>query len=131
MTESHHFTPTAPLTAARDRGPSQYFHGRRRVQRNFKELLNRAAQAGNGTTFLIQGAPGAGKTALLYECEKHARAREWQVAEIGVRSLWDPNQLLDSLGLGDKYEVTEKSTHFGLNNLFWERVQKLPTPDYC
>ena len=59
-----------------------------------------------------------GKTALLFECEKHARAREWKVAEIGVRSLWDPNQMLDSLGLGDKYEVTEKSTQFGWKNVF-------------
>jgi len=118
MTESHQFNPTAPLIAALDRGSSQYFHGRKRIQRNFKELLNRVAQAGNGTTFLIEGAPGASKTALLYECEKHARAREWKVAEIGVRSLWDPNQLLDSPGLGDKYEVTEKSTQFGLRNLF-------------
>lgn len=128
MIESHHFTPTAPLTAARDRGPSQYFHGRTRIQRNFKELLKRATQAGNGTTFLIQGAPGVGKTALLYECEKHARAREWKVAKIGVRSLWDSNKLLDSLGLGDKYEVTEKSTQFGLK-YFFRRGYKSSRPE--
>ena len=128
MTESHHSTPTAPLTAARDRGPSQYFHGRIRIQRNFKELLKRATQAGNGTTFLIQGAPGVGKTALLYECEKHARAREWEVAKIGVRSLWDPNKLLDSLGLGDNYEVIEKSTQFGLK-YFFRRGYKSSRPE--
>ena len=118
MSDSHHFSPAAPLTAALDRGPSRYFHGRKWVQRNFKALLSRAAQAGNGTTFLIQGAPGAGKTALLYECERHARDRKWKVAEIDVLSLCDPHQMLDSLGLGGKYKVIEKSTQFGLKYLF-------------
>ena len=118
MSESHHFGPAAPLTAALDRGPTRYFHGRKRVQNNFKALLSRAAKAKSGTTFLIQGAPGAGKTALVYECEKHASARGWKVAEIGVLSLCDPHEMLDSLGLGDKNRVTEKSMQFGLKYLF-------------
>ena len=118
MSKSRHFTPTTPLTAARDRGPSRYFHGRERSQRNFKELLQRATQAGNGTTFLIQGAPGVGKTALLYECGNHARAQEWKVVKIGVEALWKPYKLLDSLGLADKYKPTEKSVQFGLKDLF-------------
>ena len=90
MSKSRHVTPPTPLTAARDRGPSRYFHGRERIQHNFKELLRRATQAGGGTTFLIQGAPGVGKTALLYECGNHARAQEWKVVNIGVESLWKP-----------------------------------------
>ena len=59
---------TPPLTAAFDRGASKYFHGRRQILRDFRKLAERAIQAKSGTTFLIQGAPGAGKTALLAEC---------------------------------------------------------------
>ena len=79
--------------------------------------MGRAAETYTGTVFLIQGAPGAGKTALLAECERIARGREWQVANIGVGSLWDPYELLDSLGLVDKYDVTEKSTKFDLKDV--------------
>ena len=59
---------TGPVTAAFDRGPAKYFHGRKQILHDFNELVERATQADSGTTFLIQGAPGAGKTALLYEC---------------------------------------------------------------
>ena len=96
-----------------DRGPAKYFHGRKKVLDDFNGLLQFASQSTRGTIFLIQGAPGAGKSALFYECEKHARAGKWEVVDIGVGSLWDPYRLLGSLGLGEKYQPTEKSTQFG------------------
>ena len=40
-------------------------------------------QSEMGTTFLIQGAPGAGKTALFAECEKQAKGEGWRVARLG------------------------------------------------
>ena len=116
MAKSRRF-PDPPITAAIDRGPARHFHGRKQILRNFDGLLGGAAKTDTGTIFLIQGAPGAGKTALLAECERIARGREWEVANIGVGSLWDPYKLLDSLGLGDKYEVTEKSTQFGVKDV--------------
>lgn len=59
-----------------------------------------------------------GKSALLHECGKHARAQEWKVVKIGVESLWKPYKLLDSVGLADKYKLTEKSIKFVLKDLF-------------
>ena len=56
-----------PTTGFSDRGPAKYFHGRREILSSFHELLLHANQNRGGTTFLIQGAPGAGKTALLAE----------------------------------------------------------------
>ncbi len=39
------------------------------------------------------------------------------MAKIGVESFWDPDKLLGSLGHESKYEVTEKSTRFGVKNI--------------
>ena len=110
--------PKSPSDFVPDRGPAKYFHGRQTILDGFSALLKYASQKTWGTIFLIQGAPGAGKSALLYECEKHARAREWMVADIGLGSLWDPHKLLDSLGLGDKYKPAEKSKQFGFKSFF-------------
>ena len=109
--------PKSPSDFVPDRGPAKYFHGRKTILDGFNGLLQYASQKTWGTIFLVQGAPGAGKSALLYECEKHARARKWEVADIGVGSLWNPYKLLDSLGLGDNYKPTEKSTQFGAKNV--------------
>ncbi len=95
-----------PHTAAFDRGPSPYFHGRKIIQRNFRNLLDRAQASNTGTTFLIQGALGAGKTALLYECERHALQAGWNVVSIPTSSLWDTNELLSALGEGSKLNLT-------------------------
>ncbi len=81
------------VTAAFDRGRAKYFHGRKQTLRNFVGLVDRAKEADSGTTFLIQGAPGAGKTALLYECEQLAEKRKWEVADISSAALWDPDEL--------------------------------------
>ena len=94
-----------PLTAAFDRGPAKYFHGRRQILRDFKELIVRAAQAKSGTTFLIQGAPGAGKTALLHECEKLAREGKWKIARIYPPALWYPEELQPCLDPKKSFQI--------------------------
>ncbi len=76
-----------------DRGPAKYFHGRKEVLSLFSARRTRASVGGpsaQGTTFLIQGAPGAGKTALLYRCAVEAAEDGWTVAEIDSRALYDP-----------------------------------------
>ncbi len=86
-----------PITAAFDRGPAKYFHGRKQILRDFSELVERATQADSGTTFLIQGPPGAGKTALLAKCEELARGRGWKTVDIAPPALWNHNELQQSL----------------------------------
>ncbi|MCY3630478.1 MAG: ATP-binding protein [Bacteroidetes bacterium] len=109
--------PYAPLTAATDRGPTRYFHGRKKILDDFAGLAERAIHSNSGSTFLIQGAPGVGKTALLGQCEKRASSHGWEIAHIEVGGLWDPNSLLDSLGRGEKYKGTERSAQIGFKNL--------------
>ncbi len=106
-----------PIPAAVDRGPAMYFHGRTSIRRNFDELLERSLNSNTGTTFLVQGASGVGKSALLYECRKQAEEKEWNVAKIGLDCFWDPLKLRSSLGHGRTYEVTERSTQFGVKNV--------------
>jgi len=90
-----------------DRGPSPYFHGRKRIRSNFSKHMELAKRVkSGGTTFLIQGAPGSGKTALLYECKKLAREHKWQVADIHPDALWSTAGLMRSLGRGDEYEIS-------------------------
>ena len=51
-----------------DRGKAEFFHGRETIVRRFQKECDRALQTQGGTTLLIEGAPGAGKSALLHEC---------------------------------------------------------------
>ncbi len=103
---------SVPLTAASDRGPSPYFHGRESIQRDFKKLLERAHASKTGTTFLVQGAPGAGKTALLFELEKIALRSQWEVVYINVQDLHNPAHLAQTFG---KSYVTRKQTATNLD----------------
>ncbi len=103
-----------PLTAAFDRGPTRYFHGRETIRRSFKNLLDRAYASKTGTTFLIHGAPGAGKSALLHECEKIAEAAEWQAAIIDPPNLWEVDSLRESLGLRKKFSFRAGEAGFSI-----------------
>ncbi len=85
--------------ATRERGEARYFHGRVKILDNFKELLGSAKAGNSGTSILIQAAPGAGKTALLHEYARIARAQRWQTAEIDPDGLFDPAELSKSLRL--------------------------------
>lgn len=80
-----------------DRGPAKYFHGRRLILSAIEVKCRQASAQAGGTTFLIQGVPGAGKTALLEECAKRALVAGWQIADIDPDALWDPEELHKSL----------------------------------
>ncbi len=83
-----------------DRGPAKYFHGRKEILRDFRELLECSVQEKSGTIFLIQGAPGAGKSALLHECGELARGTGWEVAKLrySASSFWDPVMMSEDMG---------------------------------
>jgi len=112
-----------------DRGPAEYFHGRKRILGNFNKLAKKSIEIQGGSTFLIQGAPGAGKTALLHECEKMVKTQGWEVVKIKVPALWDPYKLLDALGHGKKYKGTEKTTQIGFRGFIhwvWKSMRSKP-----
>ena len=85
-----------------DRGPAKYFHGRKGVLSAFKERCDHALSTGRGTTFLIQGAQGAGKTALLYKCMEQAESHGWTTLLTDYTALIDPPVLRELLGLSSK-----------------------------
>ena len=97
MSKSQKSPTVKPATL--ERGEARYFHGRVKILDDFKELLGRAKAGNSGTSVLIQAAPGAGKTALLYECARLARAQRWQTAKIDPDGLFDPAELSKSLRL--------------------------------
>lgn len=90
-----------------DRGPARYFHGRRKILNNFNDLLSRAVTVYGRTTMLIQGAPGAGKTALLEELAIDAMERKWDVFQINLDDLYNPVHMAQTLG---KPYVSRKQT---------------------
>ena len=94
-----------PSSFAPDRGPAKYFHGRKQILDDFRGILRYSKQNNWGTTFLIQGAPGAGKTALLAECARLARDRGWEIADIDPLALWNPDELQQSLESKKKFKV--------------------------
>jgi len=59
-----------------DRGPSKHFHGHETIIENFTSVLEHHLEAKDGTTFLIQGAPDLGKTALLHKLSEVAKKKE-------------------------------------------------------
>ncbi len=82
-----------------DRGPTPYFHGRTEIIDTFNRYINhyKSKQRG-GTTFLIQGAPGAGKTALLDVLSSRAEEKKWEVSKISIEDLYTPASMAQSLG---------------------------------
>ena len=81
-----------------DRGPAKYFHGRKQIIDTFNGALRFYRANKRGTTFLIQGAPGAGKTALLDVLSNQAKPKGWAVADISVEDLYTPASMAQSLG---------------------------------
>ena len=98
--------------STRSRGRAIYFHGRHAELDAFRGLLLDVKRERGGTTFLIQGPPGAGKTALLYECEELARQVGWGVARIRPGALGNRGELASALG---KSYVTKKTRHIGVD----------------
>ena len=97
MATSRHFSDT-PSGFIPDRGPARYFHGRKKIRSDFKELLQYASQKVWGTTFLIQGAPGVGKTALLEEMASDALEIQWDVVDINLDDLYNPVHMAQTIG---------------------------------
>lgn len=80
-----------------DREPAWYFHGRDEVLASFDRLCKRALGGRSGTTFLIQGAPGAGKTALIHQlC---LSCQDWKIVHIKPLMLGTPSELAEKAGL--------------------------------
>ena len=57
-----------------DIGRAEHFHGRADVWQAFKDALENARLGSGGAVFLVQGPPGAGKSAILYEFGERANA---------------------------------------------------------
>ncbi len=85
-----------PYISRIDRGPAAFFHGRNDIRTLFREILVDARGTHGGTTFLVQGAPGAGKSALLHQL--YTKADGWTVAHIGSQELWSPATMTQALG---------------------------------
>ena len=90
---------------AHDRGPARYFHGRLAIREVFSDLLAEATRDKGGTTFLIQGAPGAGKTALLHVLAEQAKKLKWRVARIYPSALQDPAKMATFLGMKPRHQI--------------------------
>ena len=74
-----------------------FFHGREDIISRFETVLSESTTLKAGATFLIQGAPGAGKTALLDKLRRVAEDRKWKTAEIDAPALWDVKTLRESI----------------------------------
>lgn len=94
-----------------DRGPARHFFGRNTERAIFSDVRNDAVASCAGTTFLIQGAPGAGKTALLHKLAEDATADGWQVFHIKRGGLTEPDELARQLGVD--YECRDQSPCYG------------------
>ncbi|MCY3999506.1 MAG: ATP-binding protein [Bacteroidetes bacterium] len=100
-----------------DRGSAEYFHGRKEIIDTFNSALKVFRKKKNGTTFMIQGAPGAGKTALLDVLSKHAKKRGWKTAHIYPNVLWNPHELLPLLRKRSGHQVTGLGAGGGVGNV--------------
>ena len=81
------------------RSPAKHFHGREKERATWRALLRNAMAGEAGSTFIIQGPPGAGKTALMTEMYKEAASGEWNVVQIEPSMLHVPLGLADRMGL--------------------------------
>ncbi len=106
----------------KDRGEAKYFHGRKGILADFKERLEFAEQdTKEGTTFLIQAAPGAGKSALLHECTKLAENTGWEAVRVNTRALWDTDTMCQKLGDGWMPLLDEIAVNAGFDK--WIQIE--------
>ncbi len=108
-----------------DRGPAVFFHGRKRELQAFREARSLARTTNGGTVFLIQGAQGAGKTALLYECGKRADEDGWRVVQIGSDALFDPSELADYLRVPYESKSSTTAQKEGSGRVGWAAVAEV------
>lgn len=98
------------------RGPAEYFHGREEILHTFTSVLEHYRIHKRGTIFLIQGATGAGKTALIHECKKRVEKR-WQIADLYPNALWSPDDLSHCLGKKKSIRVSSVSAEVGVKKI--------------
>ncbi|MCY4234189.1 MAG: ATP-binding protein [Bacteroidetes bacterium] len=93
-----------------DRGVARYFHGRTQIRYDFNDLLRLALTREDArTSMLIQGAPGAGETALLEEMALDALEKRWGIVEINFDDLYNRAHVAQTLG---KPYVSSKQISF-------------------
>ena len=113
---------TDPNPDLKDRGEAKYFHGRTGILDSFQRRLKWAEQdPKEGTTFLIQAAPGAGKSALLYKCAELAEGQGWETLKINTKALWDTDALCQILDGGWKHLLDEIAVNAGFDK--WIQIQ--------
>ncbi len=76
-----------------ERGPAKYFHGRHQEINDFQHLMLQTVHRGIGSSVLLQGPPGVGKSALIHEYRKIAQNNHWHVIRLTNRSLYDAQEL--------------------------------------
>jgi len=111
-----------------DRGPTDHFHGRKTIIKNFISALKHHLRKNDGTTFLIQGPPGAGKTALLHKLAEVASS-EWNAVDIDPEALWDADWLMHALGRGRELQLTEVSGGVSLGGVLSAEGTRAPVPE--
>ncbi|MCY4170476.1 MAG: AAA family ATPase [Bacteroidetes bacterium] len=99
-----------------DRGPTEYFHGRKEIIDTFNSALEIFQKKKGGTIFLIQGAPGVGKTALLDVLSMQAKKRGWKTTHIYPHALWNANELLRYLRKRSKRQISGLSIEGDIDN---------------
>ena len=104
-----------PPARPRDRGRSPFFHGRKEIIDTFNSVLEDSKALNDGTTFMIQGAPGVGKTALIHVLAREASDQGWKTAHIGTNSLWKPDDLLHRLGKKSNTRIKGASVEAGVD----------------
>ena len=95
-----------------ERGPAKFFHGRESERRTFRDLCQKAMKQSKhwreqGSTFIIQGPPGVGKTALMVELWEEAQKEKWNVVRISPSMLHSPHTLAEKVGLKYVSHVTK------------------------
>ncbi len=107
---------SSPPPTGRDRGPAVFFHGRKAILSRFETVLSETIDLDAGTTFLIQGAPGAGKTALLDVLSHQSKSKGWTVVDIRAQDLYNPASMAQSLG--ESYVIDKQyAANVGIHGL--------------
>ena len=107
----HSTVRTWHLMGFRDRGKARFsFVGRERVRKEFAKFLAEARDAKTGSTFLVQGPPGVGKTALWHQLAAEAKEKGWAWARISTGNLHAAPELAEAVG---KTATTGKSVTAG------------------
>jgi len=104
------------------RGPADYFHGRHGVINPFVRALEHYRTNKRGTTFLIKGPPGSGKTALLSELSEHAKTVGYTVKDnVKPSDFYSPASMAETLGVS---YTPHKENAFGFDVKIFRWGQK-------